>query len=199
MRQQIKDKRSLPAAPANPGIYIAELGSLKLVSINAFKLITLLLYKYIRKLYKMLRWVPFAAAAIFALTTLGGAREDRSLFNTCHLYPIVKTFTVRRIANNDSCIIQIPSFQCGGYCETETLFMKSHEENGMYELRPKSNGCKCCEGVNVTKVTLAPNTFDCRGSKNLKYDREVELQSIGGCTCLRCRSSNQLPAEEVSE
>ena len=142
----------------------------------------------------MLRWVPFAClAAIFILTTLGGAREDRALFGTCHQYPVNKTFIMRRLADNNSCTFKIPTFQCGGYCETETLFMKSelNEETGMYELVSKSNGCKCCEGVFTRRVPIPPNTLECEESKNIFYDGAISVlhDGIGGCSCRRCRAS----------
>ena len=140
----------------------------------------------------MLRWLSFASLAAIVVLTLA-AKEDRALFGDCRAYPIVKSFTMNRITSNDSCTFGLPTFQCGGFCETTAELTPRPRvvlhSDGMYELIPRVN-CKCCEPVESTmKTVLFPaGTISCEGS-GLKWDKKLILHRIHDCTCRKCRSS----------
>ena len=139
----------------------------------------------------MARWILFAGLS--AVVALIVAHEDRSYLGDCRAYPIMKSFTVDRITSNDSCTFSLPSFQCGGFCETKAEINSRgviRQPNGMYELVPRAN-CKCCEPIPSTmeEKTIPAGTLPCEGSE-LRWDKKIIVHSIGNCTCRKCRSSS---------
>lgn len=146
-----------------------------------------------RKPYRMSRWLLFAGLAAVASLTAGRDPPPR-LYGDCRAYPVMKSFTANRITSNDSCTFRLPSFQCGGYCET-TAEINSRgvdlKEDGMYELMPMAD-CKCCEPIKPRKKVLRAGTIPCDGN-GLTWDKDFTLTIIKECTCRRCRPSSVLP------
>ena len=134
----------------------------------------------------MSRWLLFAGlAAVVALTA---GREDRSLFDDCRAYPVVKSFTANT-KTNDSCTFKLPFFQCGGYCLTTAEINSKgvrRQPDGMYEIIPKVD-CECCEPIKPKKEFLPAGTIDCENSE-LKWDKDFTLTVFDQCICRRCRS-----------
>lgn len=139
----------------------------------------------------MLYCVSFASLAVIVALTAAG-RTDKSFYGTCTFYAVTKTFTLERATSNDTCTITLPSFQCGGFCETEVLFSSKAvtlNDNGVYELGAESK-CKCCEPVKSTmeRTVIKAGNLPCKNN-DLMYDKRIVLDIIKECHCRTCKSS----------
>ena len=160
----------------------------------------------------MLRcWLSLAnLVSVVAFIVAGAGRLSKLVHGICKPYPIVKTFTMPRyttndteVASNDTCTIQIPAFQCGGFCETsaEPSFKGLTYANGVYEMKFEEK-CKCCEALKsgTIEIRVAPNTFECQGNPGVKWDKEIVYKSVSArssCTCRTCRGTRTLPQPQV--
>lgn len=143
----------------------------------------------------MLRCWPLLAILAVIVAFVVAATPDREFHGSCRYYGIYKTFSMKRSTSNDTCTFKIPSFQCGGYCKTETSLtpkVKYSEihNNGKYEVIAQEE-CKCCvpKKSKLQRLTIPAGTLPCQENSTLSWDKDVVIDSIGECTCQTCRSS----------
>ena len=143
--------------------------------------------------------VAFTEAAF----TVAAGGSSKLVHGTCKPYRgyIVKTFTMARyttndteLASNDTCTVQVPTFQCGGFCETYAQatagLMNAY---GVYELKFEES-CKCCEAPKseIREITVPPNTFKCQENPSVKWDKEIVYENVLFCACHTCRGTRTL-------
>ena len=149
----------------------------------------------------MLRcWLSLAILATVLLLTAAGGKDrfDRLIHGTCRTYPVLRTFTMTRYTSkdmsNNTCTFSLPSFQCGGFCESYEQTKGVVKIGDVFEMQMDKK-CRCCEPIasGIINVTIPANTLDCEENPGVKWDEEVVYQSVKGvsryCTCRTCSSS----------
>ena len=113
----------------------------------------------------------------------------------CQLLPAVKTFPSQI---HRGCILTVPSFVCGGFCESSAEPVKvkrSKDSADVYQIQFQQD-CSCCVAhtnlMQTAKIDEWKLQCDDDTTNGPRRNESVTLKWPSQCTCTTCRDSIKL-------
>ena len=141
----------------------------------------------------MLHWLIVGLVMLGSILQEGSGTGTAVRRNFCQAYEVVKTFNLRDPVTNEICTLEILSFVCGGFCDSDTVMTRhdgGNSANGVYQLLPETS-CNCCEFLQQPLLhDVPPMVLSCEEGHKWNHTVKIPVPVPGSeCSCRTCTSS----------